>query len=120
MARRWNVVLLEEVSEWIATLSRDDQHALVAAMRVLEQQGPALKRPLVGIIEGSRHKGMKELRPGSTGRSEYRLLFIFDPERKAVVLVGGDKAGMWNRWYDKAVKVADDRYDEYLRDREGR
>ncbi|WP_242670577.1 type II toxin-antitoxin system RelE/ParE family toxin [Bifidobacterium longum] len=34
---------------------------------------------------------MKELRPGSTGRSEVRILFVFDPERKAVLLVGGDK-----------------------------
>lgn len=118
MAGQWQVVLLEEVSEWIAGLSRSDQHALVAAMRVLESQGPALKRPLVGLIEGSRHKGMKELRPGSTGRTEYRLLFIFDPDRKAIVLIGGDKAGNWKRWYDKAIKVADDRYDEYLRDRE--
>jgi Phage derived protein Gp49-like (DUF891) len=42
---------------------------------------------MVGAIEDGKHKGIKELRPGSTGRTEYRLLFIFDPDRKAIVLV---------------------------------
>lgn len=39
-----------------------------------------LGRPLVDTIKGSRHKNMKELRPGSAGRSEIRILFAFDPK----------------------------------------
>jgi hypothetical protein len=42
---------------------------------------------------------MKELRPGSSGRSELRVLFAFDPERKAILLVAGNKAGQWKSWY---------------------
>ena len=57
---------------------------------------------------------MKELRPGSSGRSEVRILFIFDPERRAVLLVAGDKAGNWQRWYDKSIPEADRRYDAWL------
>ena len=71
-------------------------------------------RPLVDTLEGSRHKNMKELRPGSTGRSEIRVLFAFDPERRAILLVGGDKSGDWSRWYDVNVPVADERFDAHL------
>jgi len=57
--------------------------------RVLRDHGPALGRPLVDSVKGSRHKNMKELRPGSTGRTEVRVLFAFDPKRRAILLVGG-------------------------------
>jgi hypothetical protein len=30
------------------------------------------------------------------------------------LLVAGDKAGQWNRWYEQAIPVADRRYDEHL------
>jgi hypothetical protein len=36
---------------------------------------------------------MKELRPPSSGSTEIRLLFAFDPRREAIFLVAGDKAG---------------------------
>jgi hypothetical protein len=58
---------------------------------------------------------MKELRPGSTGRSEVRVLFAFDKMRHAILLVGGDKSGDWSRWYDVNIPIADDRFDENQR-----
>lgn len=57
---------------------------------------------------------MKELRPGSAGRSEIRILFAFDPVRQAVLLVVGDKAGRWKQWYKRAIPLADDRFDEHI------
>jgi hypothetical protein len=60
-------------------------------------------------VESSLHHNMKELRPGSVGRTEIRVLFIFDPDRRAVLLVAGD----WKRWYDKNIFLADRRYDEW-------
>lgn len=59
-------------------------------------------------------KNLKELRPGSSGRSEMRVLFAFDPARRAIMLVAGDKAGSWNRWYVKNIPVAEQRYREHL------
>jgi len=41
-------------------------------------------------------------------------LFIFDPQRRAILLVAGDKAGHWTRWYRDAIKLAEDRYDRFL------
>lgn len=56
---------------------------------------------------------MKELRPGSTGRTEIRALFAFDMKRRAILLVGGDKSDDWRGWYDRNVPIADDRLDEH-------
>ncbi|MGH3293239.1 MAG: type II toxin-antitoxin system RelE/ParE family toxin [Trebonia sp.] len=95
-------------------LDDDTYQQVIAALRELRDQGPALGRPLADTVRGSRHKNMKELRPGSAGRSEIRILFAFDLERQAVLLVAGDKAGRWQRWYRRAISIADDRFDEHI------
>jgi hypothetical protein len=56
---------------------------------------------------------MKELRPGSTGRTEIRVLFAFDLVREAILLVGGDKSDDWTGWYETNIPIADDRFDEH-------
>lgn len=75
---------------------------------------------MVDSVVGSRHKNMKELRPGSSGRSELRVLFAFDPDRRAIMLVAGDKAGNWQKWYRTNIPLADDLFAEHLsRSRKG-
>ena len=110
----WDVRLVDEVASWILALAEDSYDQVAAAIDKLEEDGPTLGRPLVDRVKGSRHHNMKELRPGSAGRSEVRILFLFDPERRAVLLVAGDKAGNWKRWYDESIPVADGRYDAWL------
>jgi hypothetical protein len=66
------------------------------------------------VITGSRLPNLKELRPGSTDGTQVRLLFIFDPQRRAVFLVGGDKAGKWSEWYKAAIPQAEQAYAEHL------
>ena len=73
-----------------------------------------LGRPLVDTLAGSALPNLKELRPGSKGRSEVRILFAFDPERQAVLLVAGDKAGKWQRWYNENIPVAEQRFRKWL------
>lgn len=117
MDSQWTVVLVEEVREWYLRLARKDpqtQDLVEAAINLLEKEGPKLHRPMVDTISGSRVHNLKELRPASTGRSEVRILFIFDPERQAILLVAGDKAGSWNRWYRKYVPIAEHRYQRWL------
>lgn len=84
---------------------------MAGVVDLLEQSGPALGRPAVDRIEGSRHHNMKELR--SSGR-HLRALFCFDPHRTAIILLGGDKAGDWAGWYERNIPIADDLYDEHL------
>ncbi|MCZ4071505.1 type II toxin-antitoxin system RelE/ParE family toxin [Micrococcus sp. H39-S4] len=76
--------------------------------------GPTLDRPLVDTLTGSRHKNLKELHPGSSGRSEIRILFAFDPRRQAILLVAGDKAGAWKKWYATNIPLAEERLDAHL------
>jgi hypothetical protein len=44
----------------------------------------------------------------------YRVLYIFDPRRNAILLLGGNKAGN-DRWYEENIPKADKIYDDYLK-----
>jgi hypothetical protein len=46
------------------------------------------------------------------------MLFVFAPSREAILLVAGDKAGTWSRWYAEAIPLAEARYAEYLESEE--
>jgi hypothetical protein len=81
----------------------------MARIELLEERGPALGRPVVDTIEGSRHPNMKELRAGTM-----RALFAFDPLRQAIVLIGGDKRDDWTGWYERNVPLADDLLEAHL------
>ncbi|WP_448071995.1 type II toxin-antitoxin system RelE/ParE family toxin [Georgenia yuyongxinii] len=110
------------VEDWLEALDQSSYEQVVAALELLAERGPQLGRPLVDTVHGSRHKNMKELRPGSSGRSELRVLFAFDPERRGILLVAGDKSGNWQKWYRVNIPIADDRLDEHerrLRGKEG-
>ena len=57
---------------------------------------------------------MKELRFDADG-GVWRVAFAFDPERKAILLVAGDKSGIGERvFYRRLVAVADKRFDAHL------
>jgi hypothetical protein len=116
----WEIYIVNEVRDWLDGL-RDTEPVtfdlIDDAIYALSHSGPALRRPLVGTINGSTIKNLKELRPGSMGRSEIRILFVFDPWRSAILLVAGDKAGNWQRWYRQAIPLAEQRYEIYLKER---
>jgi hypothetical protein len=42
---------------------------------------------------------------------------VFYPWRSAILLVAGDKAGKWNRWYAGAIPRAERLYEIYLKER---
>lgn len=114
----WRVDV-ELISDWLDSLDRGSWKQVIAAIEVLADRGPQLGRPLVDTVVASRHRNMKELRPGSSGTSELRILFAFDPERRAIMLFAGDKAGDWERWYRKNIPLADDLFDRHLGDLRG-
>lgn len=94
-----------------------DRRLVAEAIDRLIDDGPSLGRPLVDRIAGSRLHNLKELRPGSSGASEVRILFIFDPVRNAVLLIAGDKSGRWKEWYAEAIPAAEAAYEAYLEGR---
>lgn len=115
----WEIEATDQFAEWWEDLSLPQQTALEARVELLAEQGPSLRRPAVERIQTSRHHNMKELRASEGGA--LRVLFAFDPRRQVILLLGGDKSGHWNEWYEAAVPAADDLYDEYLNElrREG-
>ena len=59
-------------------------------------------------------RNMKELR-FKVARQAWRIAFAFDPKRKAILLAGGDKQGVNQVGFYKAlIKVADERFDRHL------
>jgi hypothetical protein len=65
----------------------------------------------VDSIAGSRIGNLKELRPMS---SDIRILFVFDPRRTAILLLGGSKTNDWTGWYKRNIPEAERLYDAYL------
>lgn len=111
MSKRWDVILLDDVERWFFTLDSDSMAAVAGAIDLLEREGPTLGRPIVDKINESRFHSMKELRPAGTS---IRILFVFGPARQAILLLGGDKAGDWKRWYSRNIPVADERFERWL------
>lgn len=113
----WTIILLSEVRAWYDALTESDPDtadSVASAIDLLEERGPQLGRPLVDTLEGTTLPNLKELRPGSTGRSELRILFVFDPERQAVLLTAGNKSGQWKAWYEEHIPLAERRYAAWL------
>lgn len=114
----WEIWVTDEFREWFATLDDESQDLVSAAIDRLADAGPQLGRPLVDRITSSQIHNLKELRPASSGRTEVRVLFVFDPWRSAIMLVGGDKSSAWSAWYRAAIPEAERLYAEYLKERE--
>jgi hypothetical protein len=117
----WSIYVTDEVDAWISSLDPVRHRLVIDALDRLAENGPALGRPLVGKVSGSRITNLKELRPRSSGRSALRLLFAFDPRRDAIILVAADKLKANprdpNRWYEEAIPHAERLYDIYLKER---
>jgi len=109
---------VEEFLDALYDADRDSHRLVNQAVLVLERNGPGEGRPLVDSITASQITNMKELRPPSAGRSEIRILFVFDPWRSAILLIAGDKSGQWSRWYREAIPEAEQLYATYLKERE--
>lgn len=111
---KWAVEMADEFAREVDTLPEDVQTEIYALSRLLEEFGPQLKRPHVDTLNDSSHANMKELR-FSAANGEWRVAFAFDPKRRAILLVAGDKSGgSEKRFYRELIRKADDRFDGHL------
>ncbi len=111
----WVVRETDEFREWFRGQESALQDDIIEHVKILAEIGPTLGRHYVDHLHNSRHTNMKELRVQSKGKP-IRVLFVFDPERQAVLLVAGDKSSLGDkRFYKKMIPLADMLFDEYLR-----
>src|SRR3546814_17692476 len=108
----WEVRLHDAFEAEFAVLEPDVQTELLAVAKLLSDYGPLLGRPYVDTLNGSKHANMKEMR-FSAADGEWRTAFAFDPERRAILLVAGDKSGgSQQRFYKQLITKADSRFSE--------
>lgn len=114
MNMTWEVAFDQAFESEFDALPTTVQDELLAHARVLETFGPTLGRPRVDTLKGSRYPNMKELRFNADD-GVWRVAFAFDPNRQAILLVAGDKAGVTERrFYRQLIRKADDRFFQHL------
>lgn len=110
----WQVEFYPAFDKEFEQLAVDVRDELLAIAGALRQLGPQLGRPRVDTLKGSQHANMKELR-FEAADGVWRVAFAFDPRRRAILLVAGDKAGVaQRRFYQRLIAKADARLDEHL------
>jgi hypothetical protein len=111
----WTVELHPLFAEEFEEFSKLVKCELLSEVEFLEQFGPALSRPHADTLKNSKHANMKELRFNADD-GVWWLAFAFNPERKAILLVAGDKSGASSQKFYKALlKKADRRFDDHLK-----
>lgn len=110
----WNVEFEDAFEKEFLAFGQEIQDALLAVAKLLVDYGPQLSRPYADTLKGSKHANMKELR-FEAADGEWRAAFAFDPQRKAILLVAGDKSGgSQKRFYKQLIAAADRRFSAHL------
>lgn len=112
---RWAVEFHLDFAAEFQMLDDDVQNELAAHVELLRVVGPQLRRPYADTLNGSKHANMKELRFNAAD-GIWRVAYAFDPSRKAILLVAGDKSGQsQKRFYKTLIRKADARFDAHLK-----
>lgn len=110
----WTVSFHDDFDPEFDALPQTVQDALLESLVTLQEVGPLLGRPHVDTLAGSQFRNMKELR-FDADNGVWRVAFAFDPVREVILLVAGDKAGVAQRRFYKAlITKADERFADHL------
>jgi hypothetical protein len=107
------IVATEEFKNWFDELSEAEAEAVTFSVEVLREKGVTLGHPHSSAIQGA-DEPLRELRVQAKGRP-IRVLYAFDPLRRAVLLLGGDKTGK-DRFYEVMVPKAERIWRQFLVD----
>jgi hypothetical protein len=109
----WKIYRTNEFKDWFDSLEEISITAIVTDLLILEKYGPSQGRPYVDTLKGSKISNLKELRTHSKN-GVFRILFVLDPERDIILLLGGDKSND-KKFYQKMIMKAEKLYQEHLR-----
>ncbi|WP_439257330.1 type II toxin-antitoxin system RelE/ParE family toxin [Lonepinella sp. BR2271] len=108
-----------KIKYWLKQQSNSDRKKILTAIDLLSMSGPKLGRPFVDTLHSTKYANMKELRVQSN-QAVFRLFFIFDPLRRAVILCGGNKKGKNEKiFYTTMITQAETIYERYLKNLQG-
>jgi hypothetical protein len=111
----WEIITSEAYDAWFLAQTDDDKALIRYKVLLLEEQGPNLGRPHADTLKGSKKlSNLKELR-AKTHTHVFRMAYLFDPERRGLLLTGGDKKGRNQRkFYKDLIKEAEQVYAAWL------
>jgi hypothetical protein len=111
----WEIITSESYDTWFQEQTEDDKAVIRSKAYLLSELGPNLGRPHADTLKGSKKlANLKELR-AQTDDHVFRVAYIFDPERKGLLLIGGDKKGKNQRkFYKDLIREAEQIYAAYL------
>lgn len=105
------VIFTDEFKEWLESNDRTVRNRLSMIISILRQYGVTTPFPYSSMLFGTKYN-FRELR-AEIKDQPYRMIYIFDPKRNAVMLLGGNKSGE-KRWYEKSIAKAEKIYEKYL------
>jgi hypothetical protein len=110
----WDVGFHDDFVPEFEDLPADVRREILARARLLAEYGPRLGRPHADTLKGSAFPNMKELR-FRAANGVWRVAYAFDPARRGVLLVAGDKGGVGAaRFYRRLIEKADRRFAAHL------
>jgi len=110
----WTILFHDAFEPEFLGLADDVQDELLAHAEVLAEFGPALGRPHVDTLAGSRHANMKELR-FKAARRRLACRVRVRPRAPSDPARGGHKSGVSQaRFYKTLIKTADARFKGWL------
>jgi hypothetical protein len=107
------VITTDEFRDWYFGLSVTATEAVERVVSLLEERGTLLGFPFSSAIAGSKYP-LRELRVQAQGHP-LRVFYIFDEERQAVILLGGDKQGD-DRFYAREVPRAERIWEQFRKE----
>lgn len=111
----WKVEFYEEFAVEFSGFDERVREEILALVTLLRKHGHNLGRPHSDTLEDSKYSNMKELRVTNNVVGPWRILYAFDPKRRGILLIAGNKGGKSEKtFYKRIIKKADERYAEHL------
>lgn len=110
----WNVKMHSDF--YVEALALDPEVHLALAQRVarLQEEGPSAGRPGFDSMAGTSFVNLREMR-FEAASTVWRIAYAFDPRRKSVLLLAGEKSGGAQKRVQRAlVGTAEGRFQSYL------
>jgi hypothetical protein len=103
------IEVTDTYKDWYLDLEKIEAAAVDRKVKMLQMLGVTLPFPHSSDIKGAKYP-FRELR---VNNPPIRVLYAFDPERKAVLIIGGDKSGD-NRFYERLIPLGERLWEEHL------